>query len=358
MLQNYYQQAMTSFTNSEKMLIVQIPILFKNRLQKPMNLYKMVTVPVPFDKDTYEEKHNTYTQLKLKEDHIAVTNDAHISLYGHQLQGCYKQGPTYYCESLHFISHTSEYNCTSAIYFQAPAKQVVEKCRFVSYHNHVPEPKILETQTLILLSNLPRPWQLVCRSQIEHSVPMPSSPYTVVKREDLCSCSLIAQHYFLHENMIRCSYPDNEVSLYYVHNKILLNFHVRGEDKENIIQAQLLLEPPKTSIRDLKVIQGKFPKVLVRQSLKDTPIELPTAIEAIETDQEYYDTQEAQTQAEQTVDYWLKKVHYLNTGSLVFALVANFILFILIIAVIIGYRFRKKLATLIVTLSQTKPLKA
>ena len=51
-LQNYYQQAMTSFTNTEKVLIVQIPILFKNRLQKPMNLYKMVTVPVPFDKDT------------------------------------------------------------------------------------------------------------------------------------------------------------------------------------------------------------------------------------------------------------------------------------------------------------------
>ena len=75
--------------------------------------------------------------------------------------------------------------------------------------------------------------------------------------------------------MIRCSYPDNEVTLYYVHNKILLDFHVRGEDRENVIQAQLLLEPPKTSIRDFKVIQGKFPKVLVRQSLKDTLVELP-----------------------------------------------------------------------------------
>ena len=48
-LQNYYQQAMNSFTNTEKMLIVQIPILFKDRCQKPMNLYKMISVPVPFD---------------------------------------------------------------------------------------------------------------------------------------------------------------------------------------------------------------------------------------------------------------------------------------------------------------------
>ena len=76
--------------------------------------------------------------------------------------------------------------------------------------------------------------------------------------------------------------------------------------KKRVIQAKLLLEPQKTSIRDLKVIQGKFPKVLVRQSLKDTP---PTAIGAIKTDEEYYDTQEAQAQAEQTVDYWLKKVN-------------------------------------------------
>ena len=87
-------------------------------------------------------------------------------------------------------------------------------------------------------------------------------------------------------------------------------------------------------------------------------MELPTAIEAIETDQEYYDTQEAQAQAEQMVEHWLRKANYLNTVSLVFALVANFVLLILIIAVIVGYRFRKKLATLRVTLSQTKPLKA
>ena len=122
--------------------------------------------------DTYEEKQNTYTQLKLKEDHIAITDDAHITLHGHQLQGCYRQGPTYYCEILHFTSHTSEHNCASAIYFQAPAEQVVGKCRFIYYHDHIPKPKILETQSLILLSSLPRPWQLVYRSQTEHPVPM------------------------------------------------------------------------------------------------------------------------------------------------------------------------------------------
>ena len=63
--------------------------------------------------------------------------------------------------------------------------------------------------------------------------------------------------------MICCQYPDNEVTLYYVHNKILLDFHIKSEDKESKIEAELLLEPPLTSIRNLKVKQGNFPKVLV-----------------------------------------------------------------------------------------------
>ena len=78
-------------------------------------------------------------------------------------------------------------------------------------------------------------------------------------------------------------------------------------------------------------------------------MELPTAIEAIETDQH---------KVEQMVDYWWKEANYLNTVTLVFALVANFVLLVLMIVFIVGYRFQKKLATLIVTLSQAKPLKA
>ena len=44
-----------------------------------MNLYRMVTVPVPFDRDTNQEKQNPSTQLKLKEDHITITDDAYIT---------------------------------------------------------------------------------------------------------------------------------------------------------------------------------------------------------------------------------------------------------------------------------------
>ena len=83
------------------------------------------------------------------------------------------------------------------------------------------------------------------------------------KKEELCSCGIIAQHYFLPENMIRCSFPNNEVTLYYIYNKILLDFHVKGEEKLDHTSVKLLLEPPQSSKKDLQVIQGKFPKVPV-----------------------------------------------------------------------------------------------
>ena len=51
---------------------------------------------------------------------------------------------------------------------------------------------------------------------------------------------------------------------------------MKGEEKLDHASIKLLLEPPQTSIKDLQVIQGKFPKVLVRQTLKNTPVELPT----------------------------------------------------------------------------------
>ena len=87
-------------------------------------------------------------------------------------------------------------------------------------------------------------------------------------------------------------------------------------------------------------------------------MELPTAIEAIDTDQQYYETQEGLAQSEQTVNDWLRRADYLNTISLVFTLVDNLVLLILTITIILGYKYRKKLALMIVTLSQTKPLNA
>ena len=50
----YYGNTLTSFTNTIDDLILQLPILTKLKVQVPMSLYSVDTVPVPLDAETYK----------------------------------------------------------------------------------------------------------------------------------------------------------------------------------------------------------------------------------------------------------------------------------------------------------------
>ena len=49
----YYGNSLASFTNTIDDLILQLPILIKLKIQIPMSLYSIDTVPVPLDAETY-----------------------------------------------------------------------------------------------------------------------------------------------------------------------------------------------------------------------------------------------------------------------------------------------------------------
>ena len=49
----YYGNLLASFTNTIDDLILQLPILIKLKVQVPMSLYSVDTVPVPLDVETY-----------------------------------------------------------------------------------------------------------------------------------------------------------------------------------------------------------------------------------------------------------------------------------------------------------------
>ena len=49
----YYNNSLGSFTNTKDDLILQLPILIKLKVQVPMSLYSVDTVPVPLDAETY-----------------------------------------------------------------------------------------------------------------------------------------------------------------------------------------------------------------------------------------------------------------------------------------------------------------
>ena len=224
-LYHYYETHSVSFTNTDKFLIVQIPIFFINNKQAPMDLYKLHTVHVPLDKDTYDGKESKYTRLNLKQNHLAISKEEYIDLTQHQLNSCLKLHTDYLCPNLRLTASTHVLSCAAAVFQSSPDDKLIRSiCKFTYFKHFTPPPAVLETQDEILLANLPPKWQLVCDNQIDRPIPLDSAIYAVVNKNDLCTCGISAQHIFLYESMRTCTTPDTSVTLYYTHNKALLAY--------------------------------------------------------------------------------------------------------------------------------------
>ena len=103
-----------SFTNTEDYLIIQTLIFFINNKQAPMDLYKLHTVQVPLDKDTYDGKESKYMRLDLKQNHLAISKEEYIDLDQHQLNSCLKLHTDYLCPNLRLTVSTCFIMCHSS----------------------------------------------------------------------------------------------------------------------------------------------------------------------------------------------------------------------------------------------------
>ena len=59
----YYGNSLASFTNTINDLLLKLPILIKLKVQVPMSLFSIETVPVPLDAETYIGDKREYTQI-------------------------------------------------------------------------------------------------------------------------------------------------------------------------------------------------------------------------------------------------------------------------------------------------------
>ena len=178
-------------------------------------------------------KESKYTRLDLKQNHLAISKEEYIDLDQHQLNSCLKLHTDYLCPNLRFTASTHVLSCAAAVFQTNPDDSLIQSiCRFTYYEHFTPPPAVLETQDEILLANLPPKWKLVCDNQIDRPIPLDSAIYTIVNKNDLCNCSISAQHIFLYESMHTCTTPDTSVTLYYTHNKALLAYDTSSQKKD------------------------------------------------------------------------------------------------------------------------------
>ena len=83
----YYGNSLISFTNTVDDLLLQLPILIKLKVQVPMSLFSIETVPVPLNAETYIGEKREYTQIIQETKLIALTENNYIPLHRHKY--CY-----------------------------------------------------------------------------------------------------------------------------------------------------------------------------------------------------------------------------------------------------------------------------
>ena len=159
----YYGNSLASFTNTINDLLIALPILIKLKVQVPMLLFSIVTVPVPLDAETYIEDKRENTQIILETEYIALTDNNYVPLTQVQISLCAKIGYMYYCECAHILKKRTEHTCMSAIYYDQESNIKANQCKTMVPFDNIPESKILDASNILILSNLQKPWTIACK---------------------------------------------------------------------------------------------------------------------------------------------------------------------------------------------------
>ena len=205
----------------------------------PLSLFSIGTVPIPLDAETYLGEKREYTQIILETEYIALTDNNYVPLTQAQISLCAKIGYTYYCEYAHLLKKCTEHTCMSAIYYDQERAIKANQCKTIVTFDNTPESKILDTGNILILSNLQKPWTIVCKdisrvSEIEYST------YRILNRSELCKCSLTAGNYLLSQTDTNCrdmpEARDGYFTTNYAFNKIILDvitvkFDIQVDDR-------------------------------------------------------------------------------------------------------------------------------
>ena len=118
-----------------------------------------------------------------------------------QISLCAKIGYMYYCDYAHLLKKHTEHTCMSAIYYDQSSDIKAVKCKTIVTFDTLPESKILDTGNILILSNLQKPWTLVCKD-VNRTFELEYSTYRILNRSKLCECSLMAGNYLLRPSQL------------------------------------------------------------------------------------------------------------------------------------------------------------
>ena len=106
-----------------------------------------------------------------------------------QISLCAKIGYMYYHEYAHLLRKCTEHTCMSAIYYDQSSEIKADKCKMIVTFDTLPESRIPDTGNILILSNLQKPWTIVCKD-VDRTFDLEYSTYHILNRSELCECFL------------------------------------------------------------------------------------------------------------------------------------------------------------------------
>ena len=272
---DYYTSPLLIYTNLNGSLVLQIPIYLKEIRQPPMSLHALETLPVPYDSETYKGVKNQFTQVSLTKDYFAAHALYYVVITESQLKRCLKIRSVYLCENSFLRVNVHADSCESAIYYSKPASTIAKHCEITFIQNKKHPSRIIDIEDTLVLSNLPKPWILMCNGN-RKVYNVTYSTYAIIHRNEFCKCSLSAGYdYYLHKTMLSCDEEDMQYSrvanidIQYVPNKAIFD-----------IMEATFKYPIKESVRNsLRSISTKIPNYdLHNLNWYETPTSVTDAV--------------------------------------------------------------------------------
>ena len=217
------------------------------KVQVPVSLYSVDTVPIPLDAETYMGAKQEYTQILPKTEYIVLTKSNYVPLMQAQISLCAKIGYMYYCEYAHLLKKCTEHTCMSSIYYDQSSQIKADKCKLIVTFDTLLGSKILDASNILILSNPQKPWTIVCKD-VDITFDLEYSTYHVLNRSELCECFLTAGNYLLSQTASNCGdmpkVKDSFFTTYYAFNRIVLDmltekFSIQVDD-DTVTQLTLL----------------------------------------------------------------------------------------------------------------------
>ena len=135
----------------------------------------------------------------------------------------------------------------SAIYCDQSSDIKADRCKTIVAFDTIPESKILDAGDILILSNLQKPWTIVCKD-VDRTLDLEYSTYCILNRSKLYKCSLTAGKYLLSQATSNCGgtpqVKDGFFTTHYAFNRMVLDVLTEKFDiqvvEDTVTQLMLL----------------------------------------------------------------------------------------------------------------------